>query len=453
MEGQVCAKSSFVEGQVDLRAALDELIADVHARPIPRLTPRLVQLPSIQGKADVVIGMRRSGKTFFLYQQIANLEREGIPRERILYLNFEDERLMPLHAEDLHLVPDAFYRRAPGAREQTCWFLFDEIQNVPGWERFIRRLLDTENVRIIVTGSSAKLLSKEIATSLRGRSLTTELLPFSFAEALAHGGIEAPLRWPAPAKARSMLENRFARYMITGGFPEVQTVADDVRPRILQEYLDVVLFRDIVERHAVTGTVALRQLVRRLVRSPACNISINRLYNDFRSQGVHVSKDSLHAYLSHLEDAYLAFTVGLHSESERRKAANPRKCYLIDHGLARATTITRSEDAGHHLENIVYIELRRRGLDVAYYLTESGHEVDFVVTDRGAPTELVQVCASLSDSVTRARELRAIEGAARETGVDNATIVTLHDQGTVNAAGVRVRIEPAWRWLLRPRAI
>jgi hypothetical protein len=437
-----------MEGQLDLRAVLDELIADMQARPLPKLTPRQLQLPAARGKADVIIGMRRSGKTFFLYQQLADLRRRGIPKDRAVYLNFEDERLMPLRAEDLHLIPDAFYRMAPHVREETCWFLFDEIQNVPGWERFARRLLDTENVRLILTGSSAKLLSREIATSLRGRSLTTELFPFSFAEALAHGGIEAPGRWPVPAKTRSVLENRFKRYLMTGGFPEVQGVADDVRPRILQEYLDVVLFRDIVERHAVTGTVALRQLVRRLVRSPARSVSVNRLYNDFRSQGIHVSKDSLHAYLSHLEDAYLIFTVSLHSESERRKAVHPRKCYLIDHGLARATTIARKEDIGHHLENMVYVELRRRGLEVDYYLTESGREIDFVITDRGAPTGLVQVCASLSEAGTRDRELSAIEEAARETGIDTASIVTLHDQGTVDVAGVEVRIEPAWRWLL-----
>ncbi len=437
-----------MEGQHDLRPVLRELIADAQTRPLPRLTPRRVQLPMVPGKADVVVGMRRSGKTFFLYQQLANLVAGGLPRERVLYLNFEDERLLPLRAEDLHLITETFYGAAPASREQTCWFLFDEIQNVAGWERFVRRQLDTENVRMILTGSSAKLLSKEIATSLRGRSLTTELLPFSFAEALVHGGVPVPERHQVSAKVRSTMENRFDHYMKVGGFPEVQTVADEVRPRILQEYLDVVLFRDIVERHGIANTVALRQLVRRLVRSPASSLSVNRLYNDFKSQGIQVGKDTLHAYLAHLEDAYLLFTVALHSESEHRKAVHPRKCYLIDHGLARAAAIARQEDVGHHLENIVYVELRRRKREVAYHVTTSGYEVDFVVMDRGTPTELVQVCASLAEATTREREARALLEAAAETGVTVATIVTLHDEGTLEIGGLQVKIDPAWRFLL-----
>jgi len=245
-----------------------------------------------------------------------------------------------------------------------------------------------------------------------------------------------------------LLEHCFDRYLQTGGFPEVQTVSDELRTRILQEYLDVVLFRDVVERHAVTGTTVLRQLVRRLVRSPAATVSIHRLYNDFRSQGLPISKDSLHAYVAYLEDAYLLFLVSLHSKSEARKTVRPRKCYLIDHGLARATTCFRAEDTGHYLENIVYVELRRRGLPVGYYLTQSGFEVDFAIVAEGKPIELLQVCAHLGDAKTKERELRALREAITETGATSATVITLHEQGRLDIAGANVRIEPAWRWLL-----
>jgi uncharacterized protein len=185
-----------VEGQTGRSEVIDRLIADFQERELPRVTRRDLSLPGLPGKADVVVGMRRSGKTWFVYQQIADRLASGIDRERLLYLNFEDERLLPLTAADLSRIPEAFYRRSPANREQLCWFFFDEIQNAPGWETFIRRLLETEKVALVLTGSSARLLSREIATSLRGRSLSTEILPFSFAETLRHQGVERPERWP-----------------------------------------------------------------------------------------------------------------------------------------------------------------------------------------------------------------------------------------------------------------
>src|SRR6185369_1997086 len=169
-EGQIFANLSFMEGQIGLAELIDALIADFQERDLPQVTPRALSLPGLPGKADVVIGMRRSGKTWFLYQQIQERLASGVERERLLYLNFEDERLLPLAAADLGRIPEAFYRRFPASREQLCWFFFDEIQNVPGWETFIRRLLDTEKVALVLTGSSARLLSREIATSLRGRA-------------------------------------------------------------------------------------------------------------------------------------------------------------------------------------------------------------------------------------------------------------------------------------------
>jgi hypothetical protein len=181
-----------MEGQISLEELIDRLIADFQERDLPRVTPRDLSLPGLPSKADVVVGMRRSGKTYFLYQQIESQLANGTDRSRLLYLNFEDERLLPLSAADLSRIPEAFYRRIPANREQLCWFYFDEIQNVPGWETFIRRLLDTEKVALILTGSSARLLSREIATSLRGRSLSTEILPFSFAESLRHEGVGLP---------------------------------------------------------------------------------------------------------------------------------------------------------------------------------------------------------------------------------------------------------------------
>jgi predicted AAA+ superfamily ATPase len=439
-----------MEGQTGLNETIEALIADFQERDLPRVTPRALSLPGLPGKADVIVGMRRSGKTWFLYQQIGDLLASGVERSRLLYLNFEDERLLPLAATDLSRIPEAFYRRFPANREQLCWFFFDEIQNVPGWETFVRRLLDTEKVALVLTGSSARLLSREIASSLRGRSLSTEILPFSFAESLRHAGVEIPASWPPGARARSLLEHRFETYLESGGFPEVQAISQDLRVRVLQEYIDVVIFRDVVERHGVDNLPALRYLEKRLLASPAGRFSVSKLFNDLKSQGMRVGKDTLYEYLAHLEDSFLLFTTAVASPSARVRQVNPRKCYPVDPALAAAVSFRASRDLGHLLETAVYLELRRRRQALAYVTTRSGYEVDFLAEDPQGSRELVQVCANLEDPATRQRELRALEEGVAETSCDRATLVTLREESSLDLAGRPLRIVPAWRWLLEP---
>jgi predicted AAA+ superfamily ATPase len=430
------------------RETLATRFADLPDLLPANLTPRTLELPAVPGRADVVIGMRRSGKTWFLYQLLRQHLDSGIGWDRLLYINFEDDRLHPIEAKELGLIPEVFYRRHPASREQRCWFFLDEIQAAPGWERFVRRLLETENVSLVLTGSSAKLLSREIATSLRGRSLASELLPFSFGEALQHAGLEVPTQWPVSSKVRSRLANRLERYLEVGGFPEVQELDPDRRLRVLRDHVDVVLFRDVVERHGVENVHALRYMQRSLLAHPAGRFSVHRLYNDLKSQGVSVGKDTLHQYLAHLEDAFLLFTVTVASRSERVRQSNPRKCYPVDPGLAAMSSSEAGRDIGHRLETAVYLELRRRGCSASYFRTEKGYEVDFLVRNPSGEKELVQVCADLSDEATRERESRALEHAMEETRLRHATVVTFDgvEEDELDTPGVRS--VPAWRWLL-----
>lgn len=431
-----------------METLLEQLIADFQERTLPKLTRRHVQLPMLPRKVDTVIGMRRSGKTWFLYQVMADLLKQRQPKESILYLNLEDERLMPLKASELQKIPDAFYRRYPGMRDRDCTFFFDEIQNIPGWERFVRRLLDTENVQICITGSSAKLLSREIATSLRGRSLATEVFPFSFAEALEHQGIRAGSDSRPGAKKRALLENRFTAYLQEGGFPEVQGTKNEFRIRILQDYLNVVILRDLVERYQITGTVALRYLIRHLINSAAALFSVNKFYNDLKSQGIAVSKNTLHQYLEHLADAFLIFQVPIHTHSERARMVNPRKVYAIDPGLVRACSRSLRPNWGRLLENQVFLELRRHHDLIEYYRTKSGYEVDFIVTDPHGRKMLIQVAAEMSDDETRRRELKALEEAIGECRPDRAIVVTLNHDEKITMGKDQIGILPAWRWSL-----
>ena len=432
-----------------MESILEELIADFHERSLPALTRRHIKLPWLPNKIDTVIGMRRSGKTWFVFQVISDLLSNDMPKEAILYLNLEDERLLPMTVSDLGRITDIYYRRYPQLRDRSCSLFFDEIQNIPGWEKFIRRLMDTENVHICLTGSSAKLLSYEIATSLRGRSIATEIFPFSYLEALEHAGIDVGASIRPGAKKRALLENRLLAYLVEGGFPEVQNIDTGYRVRILQDYLDVVILRDVVERHQISNIVPLRYMIRHLLNASTGLFSINKFYNDLKSQGIRCGKNTLHQYLSYLSDAYLFFQVHIHTDSERVRMVNPRKIYAIDPGLVKACSRKIRSEWGHLLENFVFLELRRSADTIEYYITEKGHEVDFLVTDRTGQRSLIQVSSDMTAQDTKKRELRALSEAMKECDLNLGTIVTLNQEQTIETKDGYIQIVPASLWALQ----
>lgn len=430
------------------------LIAAWMERPLPPLTRRDVTLPEIAGKADVVIGMRRSGKTYALYQEMRRLLDAGVPRAHIFYVNLEDDRLGQLDLKALGEIVETFYRLSPQARTEGAHLLLDEVQVVDGWSRLARRLLDTEAVRLYLTGSSAKMLSTEVSTQFRGRGFPVELLPFSYRESLRHAGIEEPVGEPGP-RLRSRLEARLMTYLECGGFPDVQGLDADKRVQVLQDYVELVVVGDVVERHGHANVAAVRAFAATLLQSSGRLFSVNKVYNDLKSRGVEVGKDSLYALLDEFADAFVVFSVEVFKRSLRARQVSPKKAYAIDPGLAFAVSHALSQDVGARLETAVYLECRRRlgrareGA-ISYFVTRGGHEVDFVLGDVGEAhvSELIQVCADLSDAQTRARELRGLEEAMAELETTHATIVTLHEHERVSLSGGSVDVVPAWRWFL-----
>lgn len=427
----------------------EKLNAAILPSPPERLTPRDATLPEIPGKAHAVIGMRRAGKTTFLRQLRAERRQHRAP-EQALFIGFDDDRLAGIDAEQLSCLLEEHYRRYPGLRgSHTVTWLLDEVQVVPGWERFVRRVLDSENVEIVVSGSSARMLSREVHTSLRGRAIATVLRPFSFREFLRHRG-ELPAKAPdrLTSAERSLVEKRMREYLVTGGFPEAQGLAPALRVELLQSYVDSVVYRDVIERHGVSQVAALRWLVRHCLRNPAGAISAHRLYNDLRSQGHAVGKDNVHAFLRHLEDAFLFRLVEIATDSERRRNSNPRKLYPVDPGLAGAFDASGRPNAGHALETVVLHEADRRFSEISYVRTTDGFEVDFLLRSPGAAPELVQVCSDTAEPGTLEREIRALRAAGVEhPRARQRLLVLLRDQ--VPAASVPgIRIQPAWEWLL-----
>jgi hypothetical protein len=444
-----------------LLEALQEKLSDA-LLPLAatNLTRRDAVLPAVPGKAHAVIGMRRAGKTCFLKQLLAERRAHG-PPERSIYLSFDDDRLAGIDASQLDALLEEYFRRYPeirrkdGRKGRAAWFL-DEIQLVEGWDRFVRRVLDTESIDIVVSGSSARMLSREIHSSLRGRAMATVIAPFSFREALRHRGEEPSVRADRlTTAARSAVEKRLREYLVVGGFPEAQgsgkrPLIRATRIALLQGYVDTVLFRDVIERHAVSQVAALRWIIRHVLRNPCGSFSANKLHADLRSQGHNVAKDTVHALLDHLIDAFVIAAVPVATDSERRRNTNPRKVYPADPGLIDAFDTSGRPNTGHALETAVYNELSRRGADVTYVKTNDGFEVDFLARHPDGRQELIQVCADATDATTWQRETRALDAAHAEHPRAERTVIVLDAAAARALKHPKTQMLPAHQWLLAP---
>ena len=424
---------------------IDQLIDDFHERTLPRLVPREARASLVERKAAVVVGMRRTGKTWFCYQHMEGLLAKGVPKERLLHLNFEDERLLPFQAKDFGSILDTYYRKFPDFKDRRCYLFLDEVQRIDGWDKFVRRVLDTENLEVWVTGSSSKLLSAEIATSLRGRSLTMEMFPLSFREFLRFHEVDPGATKRFGPRARAELQSMADRYLTEGGFPEVQGLDRELSRQVLQSYVDVVVLRDVIERHSIRNTSALRAMIRHLMSAPASRFSVNKFYNSLRSQGLSCTKNDLYEYLDHLKDAFLVYAVPIHSDSEAVRRVNAQKHYVVDTGMLSSMSVRAHLNRGALLENLAFMHLRRRGARVEYLVTTGGKELDFVVTPSSpGARELIQVSWTLEHQDTKAREIDCLSEATRELGIQNGTVVTWLEEGREG----RIRIVPAWKWLL-----
>lgn len=404
-------------------------------------------------KATAVIGMRRAGKTTFLHQLRHERLASGVPQERLPYINFEDERLAGMEARHLGLLVEEYYRRFPAVRgHETVTWCLDEIQQVPGWERFVRRLLDTEKVEIFLSGSSAALLSREVATSMRGRGWEVVIDPFSFEEFLRHHGdpVPADVKAVTPPE-RSALEHALGRYLEVGGFPEAQGLDAADRYELLLRYVDVAMLRDVMERHNVSNVAALHWLVRQLLGSPGGLFSVEKFYARLKSQGLAISRDTLHALVRYLEDCFLVRTVWMEADSERQRMVNPRKVYPVDPGLIPIFDQSGRANRGHALETMVRVELERRRMEVTYVKTQDGFEVDFLARRPGLEPMLIQVAAELDNPAVREREIRALLAAHEEHRRTSMHLVTLTPEA---AGGIpdTVNLYAAWQWLLGPVA-
>ena len=418
----------------NLKGVLQQFVS----RPLPNCRPRELSLPIGSGKVVGLAGVRRSGKTFLFFHTIQRLLKQGIDRARLIYLNFEDDRLQPLRAEELDLVLRCHRELFPETIGERCYLFLDEVQNAPGWELWVRRLRDTEDVEVFVTGSSSQLLTRDLSTSLRGRSLTLEVFPLSFAEALEFRGIV----WqPSHADSESVVRGALEHYLRWGGFPEVVLAEEALRPLILGEYASLMLYRDVVERYGLRNEALIRELLRFAFRNTAALVNVSKLHRDFTSLGFSVSKNTVHEYLGYLEDSFLLFLLPKQERSLRKQAHNPKKLHVIDPGLVAAFQGNPDRDAGRKLETTVFLHLRRQYRALYYYA--NGGEVD-LCDEPG--TAFWNTCWSLTDPDTAQREQRAMR--LGQSRAKNAKGMLLFHEFAPALGGVVPEAQPAWRWLL-----
>jgi predicted AAA+ superfamily ATPase len=403
-----------MDAQEILHIILSEFYSKLES--LADLVPREAEFAKAANKIKVAMGMRRAGKTFFVYEHILHLLEQGIHREQILYINFEDDRLEFLDKQQFGKLVDAFYSLYPKNHDKKCYLFFDEVQNIDDWAQVIRRVHDTKNAEIFLTGSSAKLLSKEIATNLRGRSLSTEIWPYSFEEFLVAQKIAID-RSLYGNKTRDNLVKAFNDYLTKGGFPETTDYAVDLRQQTLQEYVDIVIYRDIIERHEIKNPALIKHMIISMLHNVGRPFSINKFYNESKSRGYETGREVLYDYADYIEDAYLAFAIPIYDSSVRKVQTNPKKLYAIDTGIVRALTLDYDRDLGRLFENIVFLDLRRKRCQVSYYLTEDRKEIDFIVQTPRGHKKFFQVVWDMTDEKTFERESQALEAGMKELNI------------------------------------
>lgn len=434
---------------------IKEVIKEFQEGELPEILPREIDIPLSSQKIIAIIGPRRSGKTYLLFLLIKKLLSQKISPEQIIYINFDDPRLLPCDANGIELILQAYRELYPEHMKKTNYLFLDEIQNVKDWELGVRRVYDTKKFRIFLTGSLSKLLSKEIATQLRGRALGFEILPFSFREVLLAKGIKLNKNI-VYSMERFSINKHLEEYLKIGGFPEVVLEENqNLKVRILKEYLETMFFKDLVERYGIKNQQLLRELMKYLTTNVANIFSVNAFYKWIKGT-YPLTKRTLLNYVSYLEDTGLFFFVRKFSYSLKEQTQRPRKCYIVDNGLRFVYGFKFSEDEGKNLENAVFLELQHRKIkeplmEIFYWNDYKKREVDFVVKQGRNVQELIQVCSKIDDFKTKERETIALLKAGEELKCKNLLIITLDYEEEEKVDRRKIVFKPIWKWLIEQR--
>lgn len=379
----------------------------------------------------VITGPRRAGKSVFAVLLLKNKD--------FAYLNFDDENLLKIKNYD-EILKGIF--EVYGKVE---FILFDEIQNLEKWEIFVNKL-QRRGYNLILTGSNAKLLSKDLATILTGRHLPIEIFPFSFKEFLKAKNFKTEKQYFELPETKGKILNYLDQYLKNGGFPEV--VVKNLEPKsYLETLFDAILLKDVVKRYRVRFSQKISDLASYLISNFSSEFSFTKLKNilDFRSI------NTVENYLKYLQEAYLVFPLNRFSFKSKEQIKAPRKIYLVDNGFISAKSFQFSQNIGKLIENLVFIEVLRRDYklneNVFYYKTKNKREIDFVLKKGKGIKELIQVCYETENVAIKKREVKALIEASKELKCNNLLIITSDTEAEEKTKGKKVKFVPLWKWL------
>jgi len=413
---------------------------------------RDTKLPIDRKKIITIPGVRRCGKSTLMEIAINTLVEKGVPKEYILWLGFDDERLRSMTSEELDDVIASYMEMYPNIPIKDVYMFFDEIQLIKDWEYFILRVYKTYCKNIYVCGSNATMLSTELSSALRGYPLEYETYPLSFNEYCRFRGISTNSYLE---QDRAKLRIAFEEYNQESAFPEiVLTTSQSDRLKLLHGYFDTMLLKDLVEHYKISNISVVRYFVKRIMANLTKPTSINAIYKDIKSQGLKVGKDDLYLWASYICDIFMFVRISKYDRSLIKEQKSLDKYYCIDNGIRGAVLLPQSNDNGKNLENTVFMQLNRTKLPsdkISYY--QSNGECDFVLQRNDAVVQLIQVTWDMSDENTREREIGGILEASTATGCTNLLIITKDEETVIVRESKQISVVPARKWLLQNKSI
>ena len=429
---------------------IERKLEDFWRNGIPEFMPRREPVDIVPNMVSSLIGARRTGKSFRA-MQIADeyLKQQQVASIRnICFLDFDNPVLSSMNAKDLLNIQTAYLKLNPEFDMKTpSLFIFDEIYRINGWENAVIELSRNRNWKVFVTGSSSKLLRDDIAKELRGKSISTEIYPLSFREFIDFNWGEADAgSTTGQARLSALLDS----YLLWGGFPALTETREISKGKLLREYFDTMILKDVIERFGVTQPRECIHLYKYLLSCIGRSVSHKSSYEYLRQCGFHIGKDTVINLLRHSEDSWLFFPLPIYSSSQKEIDRNCKKNYCVDWALANHNSPVWDGNLSRAFENMIFIHLKRRYSRLNYYLTRTRRqEVDFIVTENsGKPSCAIQVCFDISSRETLQRELEPLASTAKYFDIKENLIITRNEEQSFSHEGVKINAVPAWKWLL-----
>jgi uncharacterized protein len=409
---------------INFKNLFKELISQFHSSDLPIVLPRQYTIPDIQREIITIIGPRRSGKTYLLFAKINELKLNGVSSSKLIYINFEDERLLQLDVTELNSILEAQKESEPEIELKDCYFFFDEIQNIDNWEKFIRRMHDSITKNIYLTGSNSKFLTSDIATALRGRSINIEIHNLSFNEFLSFKTIDRK----KIIQNKGLFVKYYNEYIQYGGYPSV-VLNDNIIEKInlLQSYYNTLIQKDLQERYKIQNLELLKYFCQEIIQNNSYIISLNKLSNLAKTKGYKFEKNYIYSLYDSIQNVYLGKSISKYSDSFRKSQLSVKKFYLLDNGIYNTIRYKASTNNGVLLESLVFQQLNNnKDNEIFFYKDSNDYECDFVVKNAqimGDVVGLYQVSVNMEDPATLKRELKGLVVAIKYFGLKEGTII------------------------------